>query len=562
MRPRGLLLLGLVCAAGAARLAAAGKDADAWKSQVIYFLLTDRYAQAPGSTPGGPCKLTGWNNGTWSGITHNLDAIKDMGMTAVWITPIPKQVEGEYFGETGYHGYWAAEWDKLEPHYGSEADLLELLKTAKAKGVMTMLDVVANHVGPVGYNYSSIRPFNRPEHYHNCTPGCDQWCSIPQSAYESKPQNYDLITRCRLQSLPDLNQSVPYVHDALIDWLRTTVKKYDFDGLRIDTVKHVEPSFWRDFTAAAGRFTLGEVLNPDVETLVPFVSGPRPASDSVLNFPLFYALTDAFAKGGDMTKLAWERGRQYGVLGREVVSTMGNFVDNHDFPRFLTVQPDKRRLANALTWVLMAEGLPVIYYGTASGATGVVAGGANRRCLWEMPYNTSSPLYTTIERLAKFRTANKVWREPETTLTATKDCHVFSRGPGVLVATTNVGAGKDVTCSVQLPANSTLLTGGVAGVQDVLPTPAGHSNGLVWFPDTRRLTIRLTDGAPRVLTNRAAVLPRRLEGTAPAALANACPGDGNQCATAAPAPPTNEAILAKLPACFVALAVFVAALLL
>lgn len=104
-----------------------------------------------------------------------------------------------------------------------------------------MLDVVGNHVGPVGDNYSAIVPFNKPEHYHSKIDGCDQWGNIPQSAYDSNPQNYTLIEMCRLQSLPDLNQTVPEVKDMLIQWLKDTLAKFDFDGLRVDTVKHVEP---------------------------------------------------------------------------------------------------------------------------------------------------------------------------------------------------------------------------------------------------------------------------------------------------------------------------------
>lgn len=104
-----------------------------------------------------------------------------------------------------------------------------------------MLDVVANHVGPLGFDFTGVVPFNKPEHYHKCIEGCDQWCSIPQSAYDSVPQNYTLIETCRLQNLPDLNQSVPEVKEELIKWLSTTLDKFPFDGIRVDTVKHVEP---------------------------------------------------------------------------------------------------------------------------------------------------------------------------------------------------------------------------------------------------------------------------------------------------------------------------------
>lgn len=102
-----------------------------------------------------------------------------------------------------------------------------------------MLDVVANHAGPVGLDPSPVNPFNKPEHYHSCIEGCEpQTCSIPDSAYNDPP-NVQLIQTCRVGHLPDLNQSVPYVQQELLGWLGKTLDEYGFDGLRLDTVKHV-----------------------------------------------------------------------------------------------------------------------------------------------------------------------------------------------------------------------------------------------------------------------------------------------------------------------------------
>jgi hypothetical protein len=67
-----------------------------------------------------------------------------------------------------------------------------------------------------------------------------------------------------------------------------------------------------------------------------------------------------------------------------------------------------------------------------------------------------------------FRTSHKLWQQPEVTLAATYNCYVYSRGPNVLVVTTNGGSGSDNTCSVQLPDSSTLLDNGVSAVHDLL----------------------------------------------------------------------------------------------
>jgi len=70
-----------------------------------------------------------------------------------------------------------------------------------------------------------------------------------------------------IAGLPDLNQSVPYVQEQLLSWVNSTLTKFPFDGLRIDTVKHVNDNFWRKNSAAAGVFSMGEVMNGDPESL-------------------------------------------------------------------------------------------------------------------------------------------------------------------------------------------------------------------------------------------------------------------------------------------------------
>lgn len=105
-----------------------------------------------------------------------------------------------------------------------------------------MLDVVANHVGPVGVDFSRIRPFNSATHYHACRAPCDDKCNIPQAAYEPGAPNAAAVMICRLAELPDLNQSVPYVRQQLLGWLERTLAadRFPFDGLRVDTLKHVD----------------------------------------------------------------------------------------------------------------------------------------------------------------------------------------------------------------------------------------------------------------------------------------------------------------------------------
>jgi len=162
--------------------AIAGNTED-WKKRNIYQLLTDRFANPDSQSN---CQNLGnYCGGNYKAAINQLDYVKDMGFDAVWISPIVDNIEG------GYHGYWAANWEKTNSHFGTDQDLKDFVQAAHNKGIWVMVDVVANHVGPIGNDFSQIYPLNKSEHYHN---NCDiDW------------NNQYSVEHCRLAGLPDLN---------------------------------------------------------------------------------------------------------------------------------------------------------------------------------------------------------------------------------------------------------------------------------------------------------------------------------------------------------------------
>ena len=139
---------------------------------------------------------------------------------------------------------------ELNSHFGSEADLKSLISAAHARDIWVMLDVVANHVGPVDLDFSQINPFNQSSYYHSK-------CQIEDW------NNQQQVEQCRLANLPDLDQTNSFVASTLNGWA-ASLASYGFDGLRIDTVPEVSGSFWSGFNNAAGMYCVGEALNGDV----------------------------------------------------------------------------------------------------------------------------------------------------------------------------------------------------------------------------------------------------------------------------------------------------------
>eukprot|EP01129_Flabellula_baltica_P013033 TRINITY_DN5987_c0_g1_i2.p1 TRINITY_DN5987_c0_g1~~TRINITY_DN5987_c0_g1_i2.p1 ORF type:complete len:404 (+),score=64.47 TRINITY_DN5987_c0_g1_i2:283-1494(+) len=349
---------------------------------------------------------------------NHLDYILGMGFDAIWISPVIKNTPG------GYHGYWAEDWYEINPHFGTREELKALVQACHAKGIWVMVDVVANHVGPVGYNYTTINPFNKATHYHGCDQ-CPPGCSI------SDWNNLEQIQMCRLAGLPDLDQSNNFVRETLYDWIRDLVSDYDLDGIRIDTIPEIKPDFWSGYAKSAGVFQIGEAYNGNTN----FVASYQDVIDSVFSYPMFFTLRDVFAYKHSMYNIQ-NTLKEYKSAFKDL-SVLGNFIDNHDQARFLSVQPDLQLYKNGLTYTLLSEGIPFVYYGTEQG----YAGGNdpyNREPLWPN-YKNSSELYQFISTVNKFRQNQNIQDLPQIQRYADDNFYAFSRGQ-VFVATTNVGS--------------------------------------------------------------------------------------------------------------------------
>lgn len=143
-----------------------------------------------------------------------------------------------------------------------------------------MVDVVANHVAPIGTDYSQIYPLNKAEHYHtDCQ--IQDWNDQAQVEY------------CRLADLPDLDQDNTYVRSYLKNWVKNLVEQYDFDGIRIDTIPEVGKDFWGEYGQSAGVFQMGECFNGDPAYVGPY----QDYVTALFNYPMYYTIKDVFGSG-------------------------------------------------------------------------------------------------------------------------------------------------------------------------------------------------------------------------------------------------------------------------
>jgi alpha-amylase len=418
------------------------KSKEEWKSRSIYQLLTDRFAR---SSDTGHCNYSQYCGGNYRGLINKLDYIKGMGFDAIWISPIIENTEGSY------HGYHFTNLYNLNYHFGSEDDFKELVKTCHSKDIWVMVDVVANHAGPVGTDFGRINPFNRAEHYHD-------WCEI------NNWRNQWEVENCRLCGLPDLKQENDWVTQKLLEWIHDLVQKYNLDGIRIDTIMEVPKWFWDKFRVSAGVFQIGEAFdgNPG------YVADYQNHLDSVFNYPLYYTIKSSFC--GSFRNL-----EGYLFNTRKVFPApeyMATFVENHDNPRWLHDCGDRAKFTNAVIFSLVWEGIPVFYYAGEQ----YYAGGAdpnNREPLWDN-YNTKSTLYQLLGKANALRKKVQIWNYGITQRYANDNFYAFTRG-NVLACFTNVQSSQysityhdfkdgDKLCNVLYDGDCVTVSGGAINI--------------------------------------------------------------------------------------------------
>lgn len=367
-----------------------------WSKQSIYFIMTDRFSNGDTSNDnyGGfnssnsdPRK---WHGGDFQGIINQLDYIKNMGFTAIWITPVTMQ-KSDY----AYHGYHTYDFYAIDGHLGTMDKLKELIRKTHDKNIAVMLDVVVNHTGDFQpANGFAKAPFDKADwyHHHGDITGADY-----SSNNQWKIENGDVA------GLDDLDQDNPDTANELKNWIKWLLNESGVDGLRVDTVKHVPKGFLKDFDQAANTFTIGEIYSGDPA----YVGDYTRYLDAALDFPMYYTIKEVFGHDQSMTKIKerYSDDRHY-----RDAQTNGVFIDNHDVKRFLNDASGKPgassdkwpQLKAALGFTLTSRGIAIIYQGTEQGFNGG-DDPANRE---NVVFNANHDLYQYIAKLNRVRNSH------------------------------------------------------------------------------------------------------------------------------------------------------------
>jgi neopullulanase len=342
----------------------------------MYLIMIDRFAAGDTANDGADhaaelLKPRGWHGGDLRGVTKHLDYLQSLGVTTVWITPVYAN-EGE---PESYHGYGATDVYRVDPHYGTLADLQALGDALHQRQMKLVLDMVPNHVGP---KHPWVKDEPEPDWFHGTEAKHDraqgEFAPLINPHAPWRDQK-DILDGWFADVLPDMNQENPDVSQYLIQNTIWWIEQAAADGIRIDTFPYVDRLFWHayhsELHAVFPRLTsVGEAFNPDPVITSAFAGGVMRDDlngqvDTGLwtpfDFPTFFTLRDVLLKGAPMTELAkvWGEDSLYPHPERLVP-----FLGNHDTSRFMsmpgaTVAEMKLGFAILLTM----RGMPQIYSG-------------------------------------------------------------------------------------------------------------------------------------------------------------------------------------------------------
>ncbi len=383
-----------------------------WSEQIVYFILTDRFYD--GNTANSnqkkgeydPSTIAKYSGGDLSGVTQKIDYIKGLGASAVWITPpVANQWWDPLVNYGGYHGYWAENLMKVDRHMGTLAEYKQLSASLHRNDMYLIQDIVPNHMGNffrINGSGDAIDFTRNPESVPVSAPSQppfnkNNWNNAAHREAEIYHWNGNISDfdndnnryTHQLSDLDDLNTENPAVIAALKESYGYWIREVGVDAFRVDTVKYVPHAFWEDFfhgpggimesARSTGRtaFTaFGEAWygsapfddTGDRVTATYMGREENPRLPAMLNFSLQSDMVDVFARGKSTDRIAYRLTslkKQFRDLRK-----LYNFVDNHDMDRFLG-SASLEDLETALLFMYTIPGVPVIYYGTEQGFTGV-----------------------------------------------------------------------------------------------------------------------------------------------------------------------------------------------
>ena len=360
-------------------------------SDVLYMLMPDRFASGRNITK----PMKGLNpyvvdrskpslrhGGDLEGVRQHLDYFNQLGVTALWFTPVLENNLPDMNSQSTYHGYATTNYYRVDPRFGTNEDYARLVAEAHAKGLKVVMDMIFNHCG---YDHPWVKDmpskdwFNTPEwmkkgdsYYlqtsYKLTPVLDP--------YASKVDKRETVDGWFVRSMPDLNQKNPHVMTYLIQNSEWWIETVGIDGIRMDTYPYADRKAMSQWMKILNEEypnfnTVGETWVTEPAYTAAWQKDSKLSKvNSYLKTVMDFSFYDKINLAKHEETDAWWKGlnRIYNSLCYDYLyenpSSVMAFIENHDTDRFLENGKDTLALKQALALLLTINRIPQLYYGT------------------------------------------------------------------------------------------------------------------------------------------------------------------------------------------------------
>ena len=347
-----------------------------WVRRTVWYqIYPDRFCRGGSGSPGalpwrkGPVTNAERFGGDLAGITEKLPYLAGLGINGIYLNPI--------FAARSFHKYDTADYTRVDPNFGTEADLEQLVRQAHANGIRVMLDAVFNHCGPGFAPWRDVVARGPASPYWN-------WFFVRQWPFaEGNTRDGRYFSFSFHGGMPKLNTNDPGLQDYLLKICEDWVRRYDIDGLRFDVGNEISHAFLRQVR------TRLKALKPDIYLLgelwhdaPAWLEGDE--YDAVMHYPLQSAVRRFFEHPDQPAEaFGWEVGRCLTVYPAQVNAVQFTLLDSHDTIRLRSRVSGEDEFWQQLTVLMTLPGTPCLYYGTEL----MLEGGHDpdcRRCMpWE-----------------------------------------------------------------------------------------------------------------------------------------------------------------------------------
>lgn len=324
--------------------------------------------------------------GDLEGIRKKLPYLQDLGINALYLTPIFKSISN--------HKYDIQDYFTVDPMFGTNEDFAALVEAAHERNIRVVIDAVFNHVSDQCSQFQDVLKNGKKSRYYH-------WFVIHGDTVDQEKVNYECFSACNY--MPKWNTSNPEVQDYLIRIAVFWIREYGIDGWRLDVSDEVSHHFWRKFRQAV------KAVNPECAIIGEnwhnansYLQGDQ--YDSIMNYAFTKACLDFFAFDALDARGFADKLNELLMRNTDTVNNMMlNLLDSHDTHRFFTqVGENKDKLESALAVLYLFVGVPCIYYGTEIA----LPGGYDPDCRRTMDWDRSQARGSTwqlIRELTKLK---------------------------------------------------------------------------------------------------------------------------------------------------------------